>query len=166
MSFLRLYDFVHSDYEGDRGVVPTIIHLNLICQFYVFLVVNRKGTAFIQKTVQSRKLSYILWDEMCIALHSNAWDPRAWCNGTASSLRAWRKLVNSPAWVSLWRTCQISPNKLTQAQIGLRCQLTPWAHLTILKVACEHLSQASPLNHLLESFSYHWEEKEVETFPK
>lgn len=46
--------------KGTEELFLPLFIFNLICQFDVFLVVNREGIAFIQKTVQSRKLSDIL----------------------------------------------------------------------------------------------------------
>lgn len=62
--------------------------------------------------------------------------------------------------VSLCEEPAISPQ--TRKHRGM-CRLgsgvSSHPHLKILNMAYEHLSQTSPLNHILESFSYHWEER-------
>lgn len=74
--------------------------------------------------------------------HSNAWVLSAWSSSMASRLRAWTKLMNTPAWVSLPVGPASSPQASQQrgmCRLDLRSPLTPWAHPTVLNITCEHL---------------------------
>lgn len=117
-------------------VLPLFIltKFKLTWQFYVFPITNREGNKFIQKIIQSKKLTFFLWDGTCTSLGTDAWDPSTWYNNLVSSFKSWRSLMNSPACFSLPGEAASSPKQVgTEACTGWAQESaqTDWAHLYI-----------------------------------
>lgn len=117
------------DYEGHRGVDSSIFKPN----FPVLYVPIRNPEDHSKPKADSQSLNKI-----SILPHSNAWVLSAWSNSTASGLRAWRKLVNTPAWVSRpgGAASSLQTSQHGHVQAGVRSPLTPQAHPTILHIVC------------------------------
>lgn len=107
-------------------------------------------------------------NKITVLPHSNGWALSAWSNSMASRHGAWRKLMNTPAWVSLPGGPASSPQTSQHrgmCSLDLRSPLTPWDHQTILT----SLVSTWDSLHLWITFWIAFltrEQREIERFPK